>query len=381
MKKKRVLEIRALPTLLEQRNNLLDEIDKILNTAKEETRSLSEIESTRFDEIKLEISNIDKTLAAEEEARALEEKKEKKKEEKRAVEDIFSDFIKGETRAVGEMAASSNGNIIPTELSKDIIKKVDELSGIFSKVRKINSTGKYQQIVEKNKATAGWTDELASVTATSGDYDIIEIGHYKLGALTKISLELINQANFNVTSEVVSQISQSFAQKVEEAVIKGDGTKKPTGLIKGGNTVTLAAKTAITADELIDVFHSIKAPYIANACWLMSRDTLCKVRKLKDTDGQYIFQSDMSKEYVGYILGKPVLVSEFMDNLGTVSVSPIMFGDFEKAYIVNCNPEQTIQILNEVYATQGMKGVLGFLFLDGKPVNNGCYTVVKTPAV
>lgn len=380
MKNKRILETRALPTLLEQRNNLLDEMDTILKKAKEETRALSDDESTRFDKIKEEISKIDKTLKAEEESRSF-EKKEEKKEETRAAADIFSDFIKGETRAAGEMTATSNGNIIPTELSSDIIKKVNELSGIFSKVRKINSTGKYQQIVEKNKATAGWTDELVEVTKSNGEYDVVEIGHYKLGALTKISLELMNQANFNITSEVVGQIAQSFAEKVEEAIIKGDGTKKPTGLTTSGVKVTLAAKTAITSDELIDIYHSIKAPYLPRASWIMSRDTLAKIRKLKDNDGQYLFQADMTREYVGYILGKPVLISEFMDNLGEVNKAPIMFGDFEKAYAANVNPEQTIQILNEVYATQGAKGVLGFLFIDGKPVNAECYAVVKTPSV
>lgn len=380
MKIKRILETRALPTLIEQRNNLLDEMDNLLNKAKEETRALTDEENNRFEAIKKEISKIDNTLKAEEEARSL-EKKEEKKEEKRSAQDIFSDFIKGETRATGEMTTTSNGNIIPTELSNDIIKKVNELSGIFSKVRKINSTGKYQQIVEKDKITAGWTDELVEVTKTDGDYDIIEIGHYKLGALTKISLELMNQANFNITNEVIGQIAQSFAEKVEEAIIKGDGSKKPTGLATSGVSFELSSKTAITADELVDIYHSIKAPYIPGANWLMSRDTLAKIRKLKDNDGQYIFQADMTREYVGYILGKPVLISEFMDNLGDVSKVPVIFGDFEKAYAANVNPQQTIQILNEVYATQGAKGVLGFLFLDGKPVNAECYAVVKTPSV
>ena len=379
MNKNRVLEVRALPVLVEQRNLLVEEMESLFNKASEETRGFTEEESKRYETLKSEIANIDKTLKAEEEVRTL-EKKEEKKEEKRSASDIFSDFIKGETRATGEMTTTSNGNIIPTELSNDVIRKVNELSGIFSKVRKINSTGKYQQIVEKDKVAAGWTNELTEVTKASGDYEVVEIGHHKLGALTKVSLELINQANFNITNEIVNQISQSFAEKVEEAIIKGDGNKKPTGLVSGGVNVALAAKTAITADELIDIYHSIKAPYIPNASWIMSRDTLSKIRKLKGADEQYIFQADMTKEYVGYILGKPVLISEFMDNLGEVSKVPVMFGDFEKAYAVNVNPQQTIQILNEVYATQGAKGVLGFLFIDGKPINSECYAVAKTPA-
>jgi HK97 family phage major capsid protein len=367
----------SMPTLLEKRNNLLEEMEGLVSKSKAETRSFTEDEVQRFDAIKGEIAMIDKTLGAEEESRSF-EKKVEKKEEIRAVEDIFSAFIKGETRAAGEMETTTNGNVIPTELSNDILKKVQEISGLFAKVRKVNSTGKYQQIVEKNKAAAGWTDELAEVTKTSGDYEVVEIGHHKLGALTKVSLELINQANFNVTSEVVDQISRSFADKVEEALIKGDGVKKPTGLTTSGVAVNLASKTAVTGDELIDIYHAIKAPYLPNAVWLMNRDTLAKVRKLKDADGQYLFQADMTKEYVGFILGKPVVVSEFADTLGSLK-KPILFGDLANAYLANVNPQQTIQVLNEVYATQGAKGVLGFLFVDGKPVNAEAYAVAACP--
>lgn len=379
MIKTRIIEIREYPDLLEKRNNLIEEMETLISKAKTETRAFTEEEFKRYEEIRKEIENIDKTIKAEEEMRGLENKKQQKQPEQRSAADIFSDFIKGETRAAGEMTTTANGNIIPTELSKDIIKKVTERSGLFNLVRKVNSTGKYQQIIENNKITAGWTDELTSVTASNPDYTVVEIGHYKLGALTKISLELINQANFNVTGEVIEQMADAFADKLEEAFIKGDGNKKPTGLVSGGIKVDLASKTAITADELIDIYHSLKAPYLINAVWVMSRDTLAKIRKLKDNDGQYLFQADMSKDYVGYILGKPVVISEFMDNLGGTSVYPIIFGDISKAYIANTNPEQTIQILNEVYASQGAKGVLGFMFVDGKPVNNEAYVVAKTP--
>lgn len=374
IKAQRKLEVRTLPSLIEQSNDIKEELETILEDAKKENRSITEEDSTRVDELNKELNLIEKTIELEEENRSLEDRELKKNKEERAVEEIFSDFIKGETRAVGEMETTTNGNVIPDQLSSDILKKVTELSGLFSAVRKVNSTGTYQQIVEKDKATAGWTDELAEVTKSSGDYDLVEIGHHKLGALTKISMELINQANFNVTSEVVDQISRSFAEKVEEAFIRGTGTKQPTGLVKSGVKVDLASATAITGDELIDIFHSIKAPYIPSSVWLMSRGTLAAVRKLKDEAGQYLFQEDMTKAYVGFILGKPVIISEYMDSM-EASANPIIFGDLSSSYIANVNPQQTIQMLNEVYATQGAKGVLGFLFIDGKPVNDEAYAV------
>lgn len=379
MKIKRVLEVRTLPSLIEQSNDIKEELETIVADATKENRTITEEDSVRVDELNKELNLIERTIELEKETRDLKTKKTKKKED-RAVEDIFSDFIKGETRSLGEMDTTVNGNIVPDELSSDILKKVAELSGLFGAVRKVNSTGTYQQIIEKDKATAGWTDELAEVTKTSGDYELIEIGHHKLGALTKISLEIINQANFNVTSEVIDQISRSFAEKVEEAFIKGTGIKQPTGLVSSGVKVELASNSAITGDELVDIFHSLKAPYLPKSVWLMSRGTLASIRKLKDEAGQYLFQEDMTKAYVGFILGKPVIISEYVDAIGE-NANPIIFGDLSTSYIANVNPQQTIQMLNEVYATQGAKGVLGFLFIDGKPVNDEAYVVTVCPGV
>lgn len=374
------LETRAMPEVLETRNSLIEEMESMVEKTKTEKRSFDQKESTRYKEIKSEIARIDQTLEAQEEQRQLGEGGKANKGEKRSADAVFADFIRGETRAVGEMDTTADGNIIPTELSKDIIKKVTETSDLFNKIKRINSTGKYQQIIETGKATAGWTNELAEVTATDGSYDLIEIGHHKLGALTKISIELINEASFDITGEVVDQISRSFAEKAEQAIIKGTGTGQPTGLVTSGVAVNLASKTAITADEIIDIYHSIKAPYMKNAIWLMNRGTLAALRKLKDADGQYIFQPDMTKEYVGLLLGKPIVVSEYVDNLG-VSAKPILFGDLASSYIANIKPTQSIQMLRELFSTQGAVGVLGFLFFDGKPVNAEAYAVAKCPVV
>jgi len=368
--------------MYEKRNNLVDEMEKIAKSVETETRSFSEDETKRFDEIKAEVNSIDATDKKLQESRAItktEIEKEDDKMEKRSANDVVADFIRGkETTETRDMATTTNGNVIPTELSSDIIKKVTELSGVFNEVRKVSSTGKYQQIVQKNKMTAGWTDELAAVTAADATFDIVEIDHFKLGSLAKLSTELINQANFDITSEVTMQQSDDFALKAETAIIKGTGVKQPTGLTSSGTVYTLASKTAITADEIVKIYFSIKAPYLPNAKWIMSRATLCAVSLLKDTTGKYLFNQDVTGGFEGYILGKPVMISEAMDDFGSVTV-PVLFGDFSKAYIANVNPQQTIQILKEVYASQGAIGVLGFMFMDGKPVNSAAYATVKCP--
>jgi len=373
--------MKNLKSLVEQRNDAVVEAQAIIESAKSEVRAINETEMTRFNELETQIKGLDLTIKAEERARDMEIEKvepEQRAESLKTASDLMASFIRGnvaELRA-DQMSSTANGNIIPTELSGDIIRKVKERSGIFNKVGKITSTGVYKQIVEKDKITAGWTNELAEVTKSDANFDIIEIGHHKLGALAKLPIELINQANFDITSEVMSQMIDSFVGKVEEATIKGTGIGQPTGLTSGGTVVTLNSAIAITADEIIKIYHALKAPYMVNAEWLMSRGTLLAIRLLKDAQGNYIFhEAELTSEYAGYILGKPVMISESMDEIGT-GKKPILFGDYNKAYKANINPAQTIQILNEVYASQGAKGVLGFLFLDGKVVNNEAYVTV-----
>ncbi|WP_312373004.1 phage major capsid protein [Lachnoclostridium sp.] len=368
--------MKNLKALVEQRADLQEELNKLVSTADTEERAMSEEEAKKFDEIESKINALDGTIDREERARAMDMKRiveqQKIEVEERAGSDIVTAFVRGQEVRAGEMTTTTNGNIIPSDFSTDIIRKVEELSGIYSAVGKVNSTGTYKQIVEKNKITAGWTNELAEVTASSADFDIIEIGHHKLGALAKLSYEIINQANFPIANEVMQQMVDAFVLKAEEGIIKGTGVGQPTGLMSGGTAFKLASATAITADEVIKIYHALKAPYLPNAEWLVSRNTLCAIRLLKDANGQYLFhEAELTSGYVGYILGKPVLLTEVTEDY------QIMFGDFNRAYKANVNPQMTIQILNEVYASQGAKGVLGFMFLDGKPVNNEAYVVAK----
>ncbi|MCL2665719.1 MAG: phage major capsid protein [Defluviitaleaceae bacterium] len=387
-----------LKELHEKRNAKVTEMEAVIEGAKKETRNMNEGELAKFAELEAEIESIDKMIAslqklseiikskpgggdggADPEDGGEGEGEGETEDEKRAKKD-FAAFIRGDEAALGmaetradAQSTTLNGNIIPQEFSRDIIRKVEELSGVFSSVTKINSTGVYKQIVEKNKITAGWTPELAEVMKSTADFDILEIRHFKLGALVKLSFEIINQAEFDIVSEVTNQMVDAFTLETERAVLMGDGNQKPHGLLGGGTAFTLAAATAITADEIVKIYHTLLSPFTAGAKWIMNRETLLAVRLLKDTVGRYLFaEGDLSThKYAGYILGKPVVLSEVMP------ANQILFGDFSKAYKANVNPGMTIQTLNELYATQGARGILGFMWFDGRPVNNQAYITAK----
>ncbi len=364
--------------LIERKGAAIRQMQEILAGAKEEKRSLSSEEAEKFDTLEAEIAGIETTLAAEKRAAQISVSEKEPQEEKRAAESIVADYIRGiETRA-GEMTTTSTGRIVPSEFSKDIIRKTTELCGILNRISVVNSKGDYKQIIadNENKISAGWTDEIGAITASEAKFTTITIGHHKLTSLVKLSLELINRNDFDIISEVESQMIQDFALKAETAIINGDGNLKPLGLTSGGTVYELPA-AAFTSDDFIKIFHTLKANYQPSAAWVMSNSTLCAARLLKDGNGQYMFhQNEMTTGFVGTILGKPVLVSEAMDNL-EAGKAPILFGDFRRAYKANLNPDMTMQVLNEKYAEYAVKGIVGILWLDGRPVNDEAYVTVK----
>ena len=374
----------GLKELNERKGALLAEMRGIIDGAKAEKRAMSAEENTRIEEITAEVSNIGRSIENEERAQSLIGAEEKQEEnagapEKRAARDIVADMVRHPGKEVrsGENTVSSVGSIVPSEFSADIIKKVTELCGIMGLISVVNSKGIYKQIVQNDsyKITAGWVDEAAEISASTAKFTTLDIGHHKLAALVKMSLELINQNDFDVVGEFETQMVQDFALKAEAGIIKGDGSGKPYGLTTSGTAYTLSA-AALTSDDIIKIFHTLKAPYHPNSHWIMSNDTLCKVRLLKDGQGQYIFhQGEFTNGFVGTILGRPVLISECMDNIADTKV-PILYGDYGRAYKANLNPDMTLQILMEKYAEIGCRGILGILWLDGRPVNPEAYVKV-----
>ena len=378
--------------LIEKRGSISRRMKELIDGIKTETRAFNEEEQAEFTKLEADLAAVNATIEAEKRAEAAlagcgsddaETQQENGVEEVRAANVIVSDFIRGNELRAGEMTTTSTGSIIPSEFSADIIHDTVALSGVLNMVSIVNSKGTYKQIVadSANKISAGWTDEIAEITASDAKFKTIEIGHHKLTALSKLSLELINQNEFDIASEVMYQTERDFALKGEEAIIKGDGSGKPYGLVTSGTAYTLASNTAITADEIVKIYHSLKAPFQQNAVWIMSNDTLCAVRLLTDGSGRYIFHQNenLTSGFAGFILGKPVLVSDAMDNIGS-SAKPILFGDFGRAYKANINPDVSMQVLNEKYADFGMKGVLSIMWIDGRPVNPEAYVTVSCPA-
>ena len=134
--------------------------------------------------------------------------------------------------------------------------------------------------------------------------------------MIKVSEELLNDSVFDLESYIAKEFARRIGAKEEEAFFTGDGSGKPLGVLAatgGAETgVTAASSTAITADELMDLFYSLKSPYRKKAVWVLNDSTIKAVRKLKDSTGQYLWQPSLMAGMPDTLLGRPVKTSAYM---------------------------------------------------------------------
>ena len=188
--------------------------------------------------------------------------------------------------------------------------------------------------------------------------------------MIKVSEELLNDSVFDLESYISREFARRVGAKEEEAFFTGDGSGKPLGILAasgGAETgITAASATAITADELIDLFYSLKAPYRRNAVWLLNDSTIKAVRKLKDGSGQYLWQPSLTAGTPDLLLGRPVRTSAYMPAVAA-GAKTIAFGDFSYYWIAD-RQGRSFKRLNELYAANGQVGFLASQRVDGKMI-------------
>lgn len=369
--------------LLEKRQDLHDEMEAILNTAKAENREMNENEVSKFDELEQSIKNIDATLEREEKLNNMEEKKikpEDKAELTQEERDIkaFATFIRNKVNGIVEndsnLTKGDNGAVIPKTIARKIIDKVREISPLYASATKYDAKGtlaipKYDDTTDD--VTVGYATEFDDLVSHSGKFDTVELTGFLIGALTKISKSLLNNSDFNLTEYVINKMAQKFKLFYEGEMINGTSNKIAGILGTYDSTnmkVQLANKSSITSDELIDIQESIPDDFQTGAYWIMNRDTRKKIRKLRDGDNNYLLNRVFNEKWDYELLGKPVYCSEKVGKLGTASKPVVFYGDFS-GLAVKETESMEIQVLVEKFATQHAIGVCGYSELDAKVEN------------
>ena len=373
--------------LREKRNELMDKYEEVLNTAKMETRELTEAEAEELAEIRDNVRKIVATLKADDDFKELEEMEVKEDktptEEETTVEDkqkvieeqetrAFEAYIRGEiNEREGELtpASTSAGAIIPTTIVNYIIKKVYDICPILDRSQKFNVKGTLEvpyYPYDSNNITVAYKSEFSALTSSSGKFATVELKGFLAGALTKISRSLINNAQFDIVGFVVDEMAYQIARFIEGELLNGT-EDKVEGLSGLTNGITSASTSAITADEVIQLHDSIKDQFQNNAIWIMSPKTRTALRTLKSTTGYYLLNDDISSPFGSTLLGKPVYVSDNMPDIGAGKVA-IYYGDM-KGLATKFSEEINIEVLRERYADEHAIGVIGWLEFDAKVID------------
>ena len=285
--------------------------------------------------------------------------------------------------ALQEGADSEGGYLVPDEFERTLVKALEE-ENIFRKLAKIiqTSSGDRKIPVVTTHGSAAWLDEEEQLTESDEVFGQTSLSAHKLGTFIKVSDELLNDSVFDLESYISTEFARRIGSKEEEAFFTGDGSGKPTGIFaaSGGADVgvTSAAAAALTADELIDLFYSLRSPYRKNAVWVMNDSTVKAIRKLKDGNGQYLWQPALTAGTPDTILNRPVYTSSYVPAIAA-GAKTIAFGDFGYYWIAD-RQGRSFKRLNELFATTGQVGFMATQRVDGKLILSEAVKVLQQKA-
>ena len=274
--------------------------------------------------------------------------------------DAFWDMIrnKGDQLAVRNALSigedTEGGYTVPDEFERRLIQALEE-NNIFRQMATVIKTnsGTRKIPIANDTMEAQWIDEGEEIPETDTRFGQTTLSAYKLGTMIKISNEL--------------------------AFFTGDGDKKPLGILDetGGAElgVTAASQTAITFDEIFNLYYSLKSPYRRNAQFVCNETILLQLMKLKDKNDNYLWKPSLDIAKPDTILGRPVRTSSFMPAIGK-GERVLLFGDM-KNYWVADRQNRTFRRLNELYARTDQVGFLTTQRVDGRLILPESVKVLK----
>ena len=164
-------------------------------------------------------------------------------------------------------------------------------------------------------------------------------------------MQLLEDSAFDMEAEMNLEFAEQFAKAEGNAFCVGNGTNKPTGIANGSTVASTAAAAAaaIATDDLINLMHDVKTPYMSGSVFMFNRQTLGEIRKLKDTAGQYIFQTGFSGQsgVPNTILGQPYVECPDVADIAA-SAKSVYFGDFRRGYMIV--DRLAMQVLRDPYS-------------------------------
>lgn len=380
--------------LKEKRNTAWEQAKNFLNTVRSEEGLVSEEDAKRYDEMEAKIKLYNKEIARLERQEKLDLELsqpttqaltsqptlgvENSKEEKEGIastiynETFWTNIRKRNYYDVANVLRvgedTEGGHLVPDEYEKKLVEGLRE-ENFFRNLATVikTSSGERKIPVVTGHGTASWMDENGLYPETDETFGQVTLDSYKIGTAIRVSEELINDSVFDLENYMTAEFARRIGTEEEKSFLIGDGSKKPTGIFTQADvTGPTTATKDITFDDMIELYHSLPAPYRKNAVWILHDSTVKAIRKLKDGNGNYIWQPSTQAGQPDLILNRPYYTSTFAP-LPEAGNKAIAFGDFSYYWIAD-RQGRTFKRLNELYAANGQIGFLASQRVDGKLV-------------
>ena len=255
---------------------------------------------------------------------------------------------------------ADGGYLVPEEYDHRLIDVLTEENIMRGIATKITTSGEHKINIAATKPAAAWIEEGEALSFGDATFDQKILDAHKLHVAIKITEELLYDNAFGLENYIITEFGKALANAEEDAFLNGDGVGKPTGIFnktKGGESIgTLTA--ALKSDDILDLIYKLKRPYRKNASFIMNDATLAQIRKLKDNNGQYLWQPSYQANEPDKILGYNIRTSAF------APTDAIAFGDY-KYYNIGDRGSRSFKQLNELFAGNGMIGYVAKERVDG----------------
>jgi HK97 family phage major capsid protein len=291
---------------------------------------------------------------------------------------LRGDLGHSEIRALQADSGASGGYLqVPQEMAAGIIQAMDNalwIRRLATKHSLVRAASLGMASLDSDPADADWTTELG----TGGEDSTMSFGKREfkpnpVAKRLKVSNKLLRLVP-DVEALVRERLAYKFGVTQEKAFMVGTGADDGIGTgrdVSAGNSAT-----AVTFDGLINALYSLKQQYWARAAWVFHRDCAKMIRKLKDGNGQYIWEQAVVAGQPDRLLGLPFNMSEYAPNTFTTGLYVGVVGDFSFYHIVDALDMQ-IQALVELYAATNQTGFIGRQESDGMPVLAEAFARVK----
>jgi HK97 family phage major capsid protein len=264
-----------------------------------------------------------------------------KKEDAAEIErKAFVDYARTGAVDTKALSVAANGAyLVPPVLLNELQKNLVLYSPIRS-VARVTQIGVGTVDLPKRTAnlSGAWVSETGNRTESAPTYDSQAFTAYEYATFVDVSLQLLEDSQFNLEQELMRDIAEEFGRAEGAAFVNGDGNGKPTGFLHSPavGSIVDAFGATISPEDLIKLYHALPSFYAANAVWLMNRSTIGKIRAFKSTTGEFLWAPGTGENGLvpgnsGVLLGRPVIEVPDAPDVAPSTIS-VAFADMQAAY-------------------------------------------------